>query len=261
MLAVEDRELEDVATLLGSATNDEEYQLSLNAIEARHPDFDPAKYGLGPEYNKDVKRNLDLFTKSAKDNLPHVRAKELEGIKFQHSMALKAFESGTKAASERTLKDQALIKAQANQVAAQQGQPVPYELTPIEESWVEQSTRDVEASIMMQIVSNNLPAFQEALQGKPQKFLAAMEDARTALDVSHKYRMMSEPQKMLLNDGIAHLQKNPGNKQALDTVLAKFKAAGVSKDLIPPEIMQAYAPKPKEEPPKEKPSWWSSRGK
>jgi hypothetical protein len=232
LLTVKDEELEDVAVLLGSVTNQQEYNMALGAIKDRHGDaFDPSAYGLTDQFDENTSKNVKFLTTAAVNNLPHMRAKELQNLQYDNAAALAAFKDDSKSKTLEQLRAEATMKMLVNEKASAAGQALPFELTPGEDAMARTALKDPNVSMALDLVSTNIPAFTEALKGDVTPLVEALHGALNTLDKSYKYRNLSEEQKLILEEGRARYgaAKTPEMKRKVLDILLNH---GISKDLL-----------------------------
>jgi hypothetical protein len=229
-LAMKDSELTDLAVMLGNVRTQEQYDSALGAMADRYgPDFNPQEFGLGPTLDARTKANMKYVADTARDNLPHVRAKELANRQLAGNMAVEQYKQKTNKLSTDQLRAMALAKRIANQNAASAGGEVPYQLTSDEDALADGATKDTKLSIAMQAAMGNMQAFQALMKGDTAPFMQAVAGASNQMDLLFTYKSLSPTQMTRLQQARAAIAANPKAVEEITKDALKF---GISKELL-----------------------------
>jgi hypothetical protein len=166
---------------------------------------------------------------TARDNLPHVRAKELSGMKIAADLAVEQYKQKTNKLSTDQLRAMSLAKRIANQNAASAGGEVPYQLTPDEDALADGATKDTKLSIAMQAAMGNMQAFQALMKGDTAPFMQAVAGATDQMDLLFSYKTLSPTQMTRLQQARAAVAANPKAVEEITKDALKF---GISKELL-----------------------------
>jgi len=229
-VSMKDSELTDLAVLLGNVKNQEQYDAALGAMAERYGEgFNPQEFGLGPTLDARTKSNIKYVAETARDNLPHVRAKELANMKIEADLAIESYKQRTSKLSTDQLKAQALAMRIANQQAAAAGGQVPFQLTPDQDALADSATKDTRLSIAMQAAMGNMQAFQALMKGDTAPFMQAVGAASSQMDLLFTYKSLSPTQVTRLRQAREALAANPNAAEGIVKDALKF---GISKELV-----------------------------
>jgi hypothetical protein len=229
-LAMKDSELTDLAAMLGNVRTQEQYDAALGAMVDRYGEaFNPQEFGLGPTLDARTKTNMKYVADTARDNLPHVRAKELANRQLAGNMAVEQYKQKTNKLSTDQLRAMALAKRIANQNAASAGGEVPYQLTSDEDALADGATKDTKLSIAMQAAMGNMQAFQALMKGDTAPFMQAVAGASNQMDLLFTYKSLSPTQMTRLQQARAAIAANPKAVEEITKDALKF---GISKELL-----------------------------
>jgi hypothetical protein len=233
-------ELEDVYRLLSSASNQEQYNTSIQMLMSRYPGFDPAEYGLTPKFDSKTRSNLKQISNMAVENIPHKRALDLQQQRLDHEAAMRELQDREESITKSKLEGAALARLMANQQAEAAGQPKIYDMTQAEVLLAENALRNPDTSAALQISMMSIPAIKSALEGDTQGLSEVLHESANLLRDAQRERQLTPVQSNYLGQARQRwqeLQKEGHDPETLATYKSQLQKILAERD-IPRELLR-----------------------